>query len=275
MNTSGKQLHIRLPFTVFSQLKVKCASDVISMQDYVAKLIETSIRGEDKHRHSGDEQKTTKSYILKLIRGFPLFHNVNENELVKIARATIVLHFKKREIIARENETINSFYIVQKGTVKIFKNSPSGKEFIIDFRGEGETIAPNSVIEGIPNFASAMVLDDTSILSIRRDDFIRFIERNPAVKSRIADLDKKTIDDFYDKIIDLTTNKTEYRLTKVLNSLCIKFGKTLCFTHEEIAGISLTTVETTTRFFNQLKNRHVITISRGKITILDVEKLRV
>lgn len=273
MSSSEKQIHIRLPFELFSRLKVKCASEVTSIQDFVAGLIETTIQSEASRRQSGDDQKATKPYILKLLRDVPLFRNANENELEKIADVTVVLHFRKREIILRENEIPTSFYIIKKGMVKIFKNLPMGKEFIIGLCDEGEIFIPSPFIKGIPNFASVMALDDTIILAVRKEDFLEFVDRNPVIRLRIAELDREIIDNFYDKMIDLATTKADFRLMKVLNSLCSKYGKTLNFTHEEIAGMSLTTVETATRFLNQLKNRRVITTSRGKITIIDREKL--
>jgi CRP-like cAMP-binding protein len=76
-------------------------------------------------------------------------------------------------------------------------------------------------------------------------------------------------------MIDLATANAAQRLIKVLGLLTDKYGKTLYFTHEEIAELSLTSIETTTRCFNQLKNRRIIATSRGKITIIDRKKLRV
>lgn len=159
--------------------------------------------------------------------------------------------------------------------VKIFKNLPSGKEFIVGLSSEGETFIPTPFIKGIPNFASVMALDDTSILAVKKESFLEFIDRNPTIRKRIADLDRDTIDTFYDKMIDLATTRANLRLMKVLNSLSAKYGDTLYFTHEEIAGMSLTTVETATRILNQLKSRRIIDTSRGKIIVLDHEKLGV
>lgn len=273
MRKNEKQLHIRLPSEVFTQLKIKCASEAISIQDYVAKQVETSISSDLYRRQPASNLKTTKSHILKIFRGFHIFRDVAENDLVKLADATIVLHFKKRKIIIRENEIATSFYIIEKGMVKLFKNLPMGKEFITALRGEGETFAPNSIIKGIPNFASATAFEDTSLLAVRREDFLKFVNRNPVVKSRIADLDRETIDSFFEKMIDLSSAKAARRLIKVLSLLTDKYGKTLYFTHQEIAELSLTSIETITRCLNQLKNRRIIETSRGKITIIDREKL--
>lgn len=273
MRKNEKQLHIRLPSEVFTQLKIKCASEAISIQDYVAKQVETSIPSDLYRRQPPSNLKTTKSHVMKILRGFRMFHDRAENDLVKLANAAIVLHFRKGEIIIWENEMATSFYIIEKGMVKLFKNLPMGKEFITGLRGEGETFAPNSIIKGLPNFASAVALDNTNLLAIRREDFLKFVERNPVIKSRIADLDRETIDSFYEKMIDLATSKAARRLIKVLSLLTDKYGKTLYFTHEEIAELSLTSIETINRCLNQLKNRGAISTSRGKITILNSEKL--
>ncbi len=40
--SSEKQIHVRLPFDLFSQLKVKCAGEAITIQDFTASLIAVS-----------------------------------------------------------------------------------------------------------------------------------------------------------------------------------------------------------------------------------------
>jgi CRP-like cAMP-binding protein len=56
--------------------------------------------------------------------------------------------------------------------------------------------------------------------------------------------------------------------------LSAKLGSTLPFTRQEIAGMAGTTTETAIRVMGHLKERGIISSVRGKVTILDEEKLR-
>ena len=56
--------------------------------------------------------------------------------------------------------------------------------------------------------------------------------------------------------------------------LSSKIGPTLPFTRQEIADMVGTTIETAIRVMSQFKDRGIISSVRGKVTILDKEKLR-
>ena len=56
--------------------------------------------------------------------------------------------------------------------------------------------------------------------------------------------------------------------------LSSKLGLTLPFTRQEVADMAGTTTETTIRVMSQLKNRKIIRSVRGKVIIIDKEKLR-
>jgi len=56
--------------------------------------------------------------------------------------------------------------------------------------------------------------------------------------------------------------------------LSAKVGLTLPFTRQELADMVGITTETAIRVMSQLKDRGIIGSSRGKVIILDKEKLR-
>ncbi|MFC1847528.1 Crp/Fnr family transcriptional regulator [Chloroflexota bacterium] len=66
----------------------------------------------------------------------------------------------------------------------------------------------------------------------------------------------------------------EQRLVSVLLMLSSKIGLTLPFTRQDIADMTGTTIETAIRVMSHLRDRGIIRSSRGKITIIDKEKLR-
>ncbi len=51
MSNQQKQLHVRIPKEIYTKLKVKCAYDGISMQDFIVKLISEYVEG-----HSAKEK---------------------------------------------------------------------------------------------------------------------------------------------------------------------------------------------------------------------------
>jgi CRP-like cAMP-binding protein len=76
------------------------------------------------------------------------------------------------------------------------------------------------------------------------------------------------------RLLDLAGEKVEQRLASALLRLSSKLGPTLPFTRQEIADMTGTTTETTIRVMSRLKERGIIRSTRGKVIILDKEKLR-
>lgn len=244
------------------------------MQDCVSNLITISL-AQDLPKEQSDDKEEGESHALRLLRHFPLFRAVSRNDLAKLAKAAVVLHFRKGETIIREGDIPELYCIILKGLVRVSKISPSGQEFTIALRYEGEAFGQPSFLIGEPHVASSIALEDTDVLAIGRKDFMAFMARNPIVGSRIIYLEAERTSHLYERIVDMISNSAPQRVTRMLSSLGATCGNTLSFTHQEIAILSWTTMETTTRVITRLKNAGIITSARGKIVIKDPERLRI
>ena len=76
------------------------------------------------------------------------------------------------------------------------------------------------------------------------------------------------------RLRDLAGERVEQRLASVLLMVSTKLGPTLAFTRQEIADMVGTTTETAIRVMSHLKDRGIISSVRGKVIVLDEEKLR-
>ena len=61
MKNEDKQLHIRLPDVVYKKLKVRCVHEDTSMQEYVAKLIDSSLTEYSDEKQPEQEKAAKKS----------------------------------------------------------------------------------------------------------------------------------------------------------------------------------------------------------------------
>ena len=104
-------------------------------------------------------------------------------------------------------------------------------------------------------------------------DFLAFIARNTIVGARIIHIEMERTCNLYEKIIDMISDSAPQRVINTLHMLTKYYGATLHFTHHDIAMLSWTTIETTTRIITQLKNLGFIVSTRGKIMIKNHEKL--
>ena len=210
----------------------------------------------------------------QILRSSPIFSSLNDGELGELADLYIERSFMPNEFIFWDGDVPEWFYIVAEGKVKVLKHSSLGKEFIITFFGPGEMFGEVAVFENKPYPASAQAVVETKVVGIKRDEFLSFLANRPQVVLRIISVLAGRLRDAQGRLRDLAGERVEQRLAGVLLMLSSKLGPTLPFTRQEIADMTGTTTETAIRVMSHLKDRGIIRSVRGKVIILDEEKLR-
>ncbi len=216
-------------------------------------------------------QLDSKAQILKRS---PIFSSLNDYELGELADISIERSFMSNEFIFWDGDAPDWFYVVAEGRVKVLKHSSLGKEFIIAFFGPGEMFGEVAVFEDKPYPASAQAVTETKVIGIRREEFLSFLANHPQIALRIINVLGERLRDAQSRLRDLAGERVEQRLANTLLMLSSKLGFTLPFTRQEIADMVGTTTETAIRVMSHLKDRGIIRSTRGKVIILDEEKLR-
>ena len=210
----------------------------------------------------------------EILRRSSIFASLNDDELGELADLAIERSFVSNEFIFWDGDTPDWFYMVAEGKVKVVKHSSLGKEFIIAFFGPGEMLGEVAVFEDKPYPASAQAVAETKVVGIKRKDFLSFLANRPQVALRIINVLGGRLRDAQGRLKNLAGERVEQRLASVLLMLSAKLGLTLPFTRQEIADMVGTTTETAIRVMSHLKDRGIIRTVRGKVIILDEEKLR-
>ncbi len=210
----------------------------------------------------------------EILRGSFIFSSLNDDELGELANLAIERSFMPNEFIFWDGDAPEWFYIIAEGKVKVLKHSSLGREFIIAFFGPGEMFGEVGVFENKPYPASAQAVVETKAVGIKREDFLSFLANRLQVALRIINVLGGRLRDAQGRLRDLAGERVEQRLASVLLMLSAKLGTTLPFTRQEIADMVGTTTETAIRVMSHLKDRGIIRSVRGKVIILNEEKLR-
>jgi len=211
---------------------------------------------------------------VEILKRSLIFSSLSDDELDELAEMAVERSFSPGEFVFWDGDAPDWFYMVAEGKVKVLKHSSLGKEFIIAFFGPGEMFGEEAVFGNRPYPASAQAVAETKVLGIRRQDFLSFLAHRSEVALRIIGVLGGRLMDAQGRLRDLAGERVEQRMASVLLMLSSKFGLTLPFTRQELADMVGTTTETAIRVTSHLKDRGIIRSVRGKMTILDEEKLR-
>ena len=211
---------------------------------------------------------------MEVFKHSPSFAQLSEDDLRELVALTTLRHFKKHDFIFHDGDRPDFFHVVQRGLVKLFKCSPSGKDVIIKVASSGDTLNAAALFGQKAYYVSAQAIDDVRVLSVRKNDYLSFVNKYPIVAINVISILAKRINSEHERIVDLVGETVEQRLCNFLFLLFSKFGTTFSLTREELANMAGTTTETTIRVLSRLKTAGIISCSgRGKIVISDHAKL--
>jgi CRP-like cAMP-binding protein len=87
-------------------------------------------------------------------------------------------NFKKGDLIIDEDTTRDIAYLIQTGSVEVFKMQ-KGRRIVLSKLGVGNIIGEMSLITGEAPTASVSALEDTGVNAISREDFEKMLNTNP------------------------------------------------------------------------------------------------
>ena len=147
-----------------------------------------------------------------------------------------------------------------------------GKEIIIGIFSDGEMFAVPPVFDGAPYPATAIAMEETELLLLQREDFLRLLRESHEFSFAVIGWMCEMLREKTSVIKNLATASPEHRVGNILLRLAEKeTGKTpikIALRRQDIAEMAGLTTETTIRATRKLAEKNLIKIIHGKI-ILD------
>jgi len=118
---------------------------------------------------------------ISLIKQIPLFSRFNWLELTAIARKSMILEYKKGDIICREDTLGDGFYGLVSGRLQAYHLSSSGKKENVELIFRGMYFGVVSIFTGENHSLMVEALNDSTIIKIPRDEFLSILKSIPSL----------------------------------------------------------------------------------------------
>ncbi len=188
--------------------------------------------------------------------------------------------FQTNQEIFREGENAEFLPFVLNGKVKMVRFPDVGKEVIISVFSNGEIFAVPPVFDGEPYPATVIAMEETELLLLHREDFLRLLRESHEFSFAIIGWMCEMLREKTSVIKNLATASPEHRVGNVLLRLAEKQQTDgtkpikISLRRQDIAEMAGLTTETTIRAARRLAEKNLITITRGKITLEATEDLQ-
>ncbi len=216
--------------------------------------------------------------IRKFLLSTFLFESFTDKDLVLLEPALHVRKVRRGETVFSEGTQADAFFIVAKGSVKVYKVSQDGKEHTLHIHNTGDTVAEAALFASGVYPASCIAIEDSLIVRISREGFLQLVMKHPRLALKMMSGYSKRLRLFVSKIEQLSLKDIRSRLAAYLiqNSI-VENGVHICrlqYSKKELASLLGTIPETLSRAFTFLKQEKLIAEEKKEIRILDPERLR-
>lgn len=215
------------------------------------------------------------------LRSLRMFCNLSPAVLADFGAIGVQSTLRKGARIFQEDEPSDSVFVICTGQVKLSCTSREGRTLILKIAMPGDVLGLGAVISGSRYEVTAETTGPTEIKSIRREDFLSFIQKHGEASLHAATTlseDYKAV--FFDARRLALSGSAAGRLAGVLldwgrEASCGKpeMRFTMALTHEELANLVGSSRETVTRMLGRFRREKLIQMRGASILILSPDKL--
>ncbi len=204
------------------------------------------------------------------LRRVPLFADLNEAEITRIADVSRERSYPKNSVILFEDDPGDALYVVVTGLVKVVLIGEDGREVILSVLKEGDFFGEMALIDDEPRSAHVIAMEDSNLLVLRREDFQQRLREMPGVGVGLLRAMSRRLREADEKIGGLVLLDVNGRVAKLLLRMADDHDGvhiTRKVTHHTIAQMVGSSRETVSRTMRDLSERGLIEVSRKAITI--------
>ena len=115
------------------------------------------------------------------LKSVPVFASMPPDFVEYLRDRVELLRYSPGDVIVRQGEAADAFYLVRLGFVKVSERHPGG-DLVLGYLGRGSFFGEMGLLEGGVRRATCTALDHVDVVRMSVDDFSRMLERVPDVR---------------------------------------------------------------------------------------------
>ncbi|MDN6729019.1 MAG: Crp/Fnr family transcriptional regulator [Alkalibacterium sp.] len=208
----------------------------------------------------------------------PIFNHLDTEQMNEVMETVQSQSFKKGELVYHAGDKSDVLTIVNKGSLRLYRLSESGKEQLVRVLRPGEFTGELALFNEKVHENYAEAMEATSVCQITRSQLQALLVKYPSISLKILQELSSRVDQTEQQAARFTTESTEQRLASYLVEMLGSDSQsdivTLPLTKKDLASYIGTTPETVSRKLKELEELNLIKrISSSKIKIVDEDNL--
>ncbi len=204
-----------------------------------------------------------------------MFAALSSGDLAAVAEGCSLRTLQKGEMLFRQGEKSEGFYVMQSGSVSIFSLTPDGREQIICVFRPYESFAEVTLatVETYP--ANAVALESSQVVVVNKPHFRDLIRRQPELSLQMLGSMSLHLKHLVQSLQDFKSRQIEHRLAEWLlrQSPAAAVGCPVAYdlpvSKKVLAGQLGVTSETLSRALARFRKEGLIVVEGARIQIIN------
>ena len=185
------------------------------------------------------------------------------------------------DAIYNQGEYGDALYVLTSGVLKLFMPYSGSREATLRLRKPWDIFGHLAFAGETRQRAYAEAVTECRVTKVPKIFVERAVRQEPQAAFKLMTLLELRLVQYEELVTCLLPRETEVRLANLLPLLAQKFGQStdglvtidLRLTHQDLAAMIASTRESVTKVLNEMRNRGVIEVDSGRITLKDTRTL--
>jgi CRP/FNR family transcriptional regulator len=219
----------------------------------------------------------TSEDTIALLRAVPVFSELGEEELARVADVAVPRQFVAGEVVFREGDESNTCYIVRHGRARAVREHPDGRSITLANFGPGDIFGELAMFDDERRSATIETLADTEAIAILGGDMRRLLAEHADIAVKLLASLGRRLRETNERLARQSFQTVQSRVASVLLQLVAgaqsegaEQGDVLITsTQASLAQLAGSSRESASRFLAVLERAGIITQGRGKLVVHD------
>jgi CRP/FNR family transcriptional regulator len=218
---------------------------------------------------------------VETLRRVAFFAPLPPEELGALAAHCVVRRLGREEMLFSEGDPCEGLFMVQAGTLKLFKMAENGREQVLTTERPGSTVGELALFDGGAFPASAAAVEDSTVLYLPKREFLNLCRHDSEVAFAVFKTLASRSRYLTSLVEELSLKEVSHRLARFLRDRAVRDGVRtrrgiefpLEDTNQEIGAEIGTVRDLVSRNLRRFVDRGTIKMERRKVIVLDMAEL--
>jgi len=185
--------------------------------------------------------------------------------------------YERGEALFWEGDPCSGLHIVEKGSIKLFRVSPQGRQYIVRVMQEGDTCNEVPAFDGGTNPVNVEALEETTAWVVEADAVRDLMRKDPFFMELIVENLTKMMRHLVHLVSELAFYQVTHRLARLISKLPddeLNGEANVRVTQDQLAARLGTVREVVARSLKELERSGAIRVENRRIHINDADVLQ-